>query len=139
MEWKAAKATCQAKPLTNWPPKSGTKTIAVPLPHIQRGEVWVVDLGYLGKVRPVVVVSVPFRENERTLCIVVPHTTMLRGTRFEVAIPFPWLEPGAFDAQQTAAVQAIKFERRLGTLNPLQMASVERALAGVLGLRLASP
>jgi mRNA interferase MazF len=45
-----------------------------------------VDLGYQGKVRPVLVVSVPFLDDERTLCIVVPHTTSLRGTRFEVSV-----------------------------------------------------
>ncbi len=50
----------------------------MPLPRIQRGELWRVDLGYLGKVRPVLVVSVPFLAHERTLCIVVPHTTSLR-------------------------------------------------------------
>jgi mRNA interferase MazF len=47
----------------------------MPLPRIQRGELWLVDLGYLGKVRPVLVLSVPFLDHERTLCIVVPHTT----------------------------------------------------------------
>ena len=40
----------------------------MPLPRIQRGELWVVDLGYLGKVRPVVVVGIPFLDRERTLC-----------------------------------------------------------------------
>ena len=60
----------------------------MPLPRIQRGELWLVDLGYLGKVRPVLVVSVPFLDHERTLCVVVPHTTSLIGTRFEVlALP----------------------------------------------------
>ena len=63
----------------------------MPLPRIQRGELWLVDLGYLGKVRPVLVVSVPFQEHERTLCIVVPHTTSVIGTRFEVTIPYPAL------------------------------------------------
>ena len=29
----------------------------MPLPRIRRGEIWLVDLGYLGKVRPVAVVS----------------------------------------------------------------------------------
>jgi mRNA interferase MazF len=73
----------------------------MPLPRIQRGELWVVDLGYLGKIRPVLVVGVPFRENERTLCIVVPHTTSVIGTRFEVALPHSTLDPkGAFDVQQ---------------------------------------
>jgi mRNA interferase MazF len=89
----------------------------MPLPLIQRGELWIVDLGYLGKVRPVLVVSVPFLENERTLCIVVPHTTSVIGTRFEVIVRAHGLKDGAFDVQQTSAVQAAKFVRRIGTLN----------------------
>jgi len=109
----------------------------MPLPRIQRGELWRVDLGYLGKVRPVLVVSVPFLENERTLCIVVPHTNSLRGTRFEIAVPHPFLSGGAFDVQQTAAVQAMKFLQRLGALTADQMGDIERALAQVLGLQLA--
>ncbi len=109
----------------------------MPLPPIQRGDLWQVDLGDLGKVRPVLVVGIPFGENERTLCIVVPHTTSLRGTRFEVVVPHPALSGGAFDVQQTAAVQAVKFIQRLGTLRTDQMALVERALAQVLGLKLA--
>ena len=47
------------------------------------------------------------------------------------------MKAGAFDVQQTAAVQAVKFVRRLGALNPEQMAAVEQALADVLGLKLA--
>ena len=93
----------------------------MPLPRIQRGELWLVDLGYLGKVRPVLVVSIPFLENERTLCIVVPHTTSIIGTRFEASISHTALQPGVFDVQQTAAVQAAKFVRRLGTLSPSQI------------------
>jgi mRNA interferase MazF len=108
----------------------------MPLPRIQRGELWLVDLGYLGKVRPVLVVSVPFLEHERTLYLVVPHTTSLIGTRFEVAVEHPVLKGGAFDVQQTAAVQAIKFVRRLGALNVEQMQVVEQSLAQVLGLKL---
>ena len=109
----------------------------MPLPRIQRGELWLVDLGYLGKVRPVLVLSVPFLDHERTLCIVVPHTTSLLGTRFEVSVEHPALKAGALDVQQTVAVQAVKFVRRLGALSPNQMRPVERAVAQVLGLALA--
>jgi len=110
----------------------------MPLPLIQRGELWVVDLGYLGKVRPVLVVGVPFLAHERTLCLIVPHTTSLIGTRFEVAVSHSMLEAkGAFDVQQTAAVPAIKFVRRLGRLNPEQMRQVETVLAQALRLKLA--
>lgn len=106
----------------------------MPLPRIQRGELWLVDLGYLGKVRPVLVASIPFLDSERTLCIVVPHTTSVLGTRFEIAIAHPALREGALDVQQTAAVQAAKFVRRLGMLNPEQMLQVEQKLRHVLGL-----
>jgi mRNA interferase MazF len=82
-------------------------------------------------------VGIPFLEHERTLCIIVPHTTSLLGTRFEVVIEHAALGKGAFDVQQTAAVPAIKFVRRLGTLNPAEMRKVETVLAQVLGLKLA--
>jgi mRNA interferase MazF len=107
----------------------------MPLPRIQRGELWLVDLGYLGKVRPVLVVSIPFLDNERTLRIIVPHTTTVIGTRFEITIAHPALKEGAFDVQQTAAVQATKFVRRLGSLSSHQVGLIERALAQVLGLK----
>ena len=109
----------------------------MPLPSILRGELWLADLGYLGKVRPVLVVSIPFGPNDRTLCLVVPHTTSLRGTRFEISLPHPRLAPGAFDVQQTAALPALKLERRLGTLSPEQFKQIEHALADILGLKLA--
>lgn len=108
----------------------------MPLPRIQRGELWLVDLGYLGKVRPVFVASVPFRDHERTLCIIVPHTTSVIGTRFEVDVPLPGLERGVFDVQQTSAVQAAKFVRRLGALNAMQIVKIENALATILGLKI---
>jgi mRNA interferase MazF len=110
----------------------------MPLPRIQRGELWVVDLGYLGKVRPALIVGVPYLDHERTLCLMVPHTSSLRGTRFEVAVDHPSLGEGAFDVQQTAAVPAIKFVRRLGSLNPQDMRRVENVLAHALGLKLAA-
>jgi mRNA interferase MazF len=64
-----------------------------------RGEVWIVDLGLAAKVRPAVVLSVPPSETERALVTLVPHTTSLRGSRFEVATRVPFLKEGAFDAQ----------------------------------------
>ncbi len=109
----------------------------MPLPHIQRGDIWLVDLGYLGKVRPALIISVAFREDERRLCIIVPRTTTLIGTRFEVRIQHPALAEGAFDVQQTAAVQAAKLVRRLGALETNQLRLVEQSLAEVLGLKLA--
>jgi mRNA interferase MazF len=108
----------------------------MPRPRIQRGELWIADLGYVGKIRPVLVVSVPFLENERALCIVVPHTTSVLGTRFEISINHYALKPGAFDVQQTAAIQSVKLVQRVGSLDGQQLAKIEGALAAVLGLQI---
>lgn len=37
------------------------------MPDTARGEVWLVDLGMAAKVRPCVVVSVPFADEDRAL------------------------------------------------------------------------
>lgn len=50
----------------------------------KRGEIWSIDFGMAAKVRPALVLSLPFGENDRTLIGVVPHTTSLRGSQFEV-------------------------------------------------------
>ena len=62
----------------------------------KRGEVWQVDFGMIQKVRPAVVVSVPCQDSDRSLIAVVPHTTAIRGSRFEVAFPVRFLKSGAF-------------------------------------------
>ncbi len=50
-----------------------------------RGDVWIVDLRMVAKVRPCLVVSIPADdENDRVLTTVVPHTTSTRQSRFEV-------------------------------------------------------
>lgn len=69
------------------------------MPNASRGEVWLVDLGMTAKVRPAVIFSVPVHDDERAVFAIVPHTTALRGGRFEVPLQVPWLEPGAFDVQ----------------------------------------
>lgn len=95
----------------------------------KRGEVWLADLGLAGKVRPVLVASVAFSEVERALYAVIPHTTSLRGGRFEVAVNVQWLAQGAFDVQGTRPVPPPALLRKLGTLNPAQMDSVVNALS----------
>jgi len=53
--------------------------------EVRRGEVWLVGLGMAQKVRPVVILSVAYLDQERALVTYVPRTTILRDTRFEVA------------------------------------------------------
>lgn len=40
-----------------------------------RGEVWLVDLSYVAKVRPCLVVSLPVLIEDRALTTLVPYTT----------------------------------------------------------------
>jgi mRNA interferase MazF len=62
-----------------------------------RGDVWLVDLGPIAKVRPCLVISIPFEDQDRALVSVVPHTTSRRGSRFEIEVNVKFLAPGAFD------------------------------------------
>jgi mRNA interferase MazF len=68
----------------------------------RRGEVWLFDCGMVAKVRPVLVLSVPFTDTDRALATVVLHTTTLRGSQFEVKIQVSFLKEGAFVPQSIA-------------------------------------
>jgi mRNA interferase MazF len=100
----------------------------------ERGEVWLADLGLAAKVRPVLVVSVPFSERDYALTQVIPHTTQPRGAQFEVRVNVRFLESGAFNVQGMLAVPSAKFVRRLGSLLPPQLAEVEATITRWLGL-----
>jgi mRNA interferase MazF len=68
----------------------------------------------------------------------VPHTTALRQSRFEVAVPVRFLKPGAFDAQGIVTVPPVRLMNRLGTLSVEQMRSVERGVCMWLGINVAA-
>jgi mRNA interferase MazF len=104
------------------------------VPSIERGEVWLVDLGLAAKARPAVVFNIPFLDHERAVFAVVPHTTALRGSRFEVVVPVPWLGSGAFDVQGLRHLPRPVFLRRLGDLNPAQMQKIAQAIKLWLGI-----
>ena len=94
-----------------------------------RGDVWLVDLGMVAKVRPCLICSILAKEeNDRVLATIVPHTTSTRDSRFEVASNVRSLKPEAFDAQNIITIPAAKLMRRLGTLPDDQMADVESAI-----------
>ena len=99
----------------------------------QRGEVWLVDLGLAAKVRPALVLSVPAGDADRALVALVPHTTSVRGSRFEVPVPVPFLRAGAFDAQSLVTIPFPRLIRRLGRLHPIQLAQVEQGVRAWLG------
>ena len=93
-----------------------------------------VDLGLAAKVRPCLVISVPALDQDRALATLVPHTTSVRGTRFEVALRIPFLHTGAFDTQNIVTIPHAKLVRKLGILTNEQLSSVEAAMQKWLGL-----
>ena len=100
----------------------------------QRGEVWLVDLGLAAKTRPALVLSVPPAEIDRALVSLVPHTTSLRGSRFETPFPVSFLRPGGFDAQNLVTVPPPRLLRLLGRLTPEQILKVESRVSRWLAL-----
>lgn len=103
--------------------------------HADRGSVWIVDLGMVAKVRPCLILSVPTDPQDRVLVTLVPHTTSVQGTRFEVVVQAKCLHGGGvFDAQQVATVPQAKLVRKLGDLPQDQLALVEEAVRRWLDL-----
>ena len=101
----------------------------------KRGEVWLVDLGMVEKVRPALILSGPSANTDRDLITVIPHTTTLRGSRFEINIPLPFLKPGAFLAQSPATVPTPRAEKQLGRMTDAQVRQIENALLEWLEIR----
>jgi mRNA interferase MazF len=99
-----------------------------------RGEVWLVDLGYVAKVRPCLVVSIPDLDEDRALVTLIPHTTKARGSRFEVDVEAKFLRAGVFDAQNLVTIPYVKLIKKLGFLSSEQLWWVEDALVLWLGL-----
>ena len=95
------------------------------MPVPKRGEVWLADLGFVAKTRPVLVLSVPFSDSDYALISIVPHTTSTRDSAFEVKISVSGLKPGAFNIQGLTAVSPSVFIRRLGKLQAVQMELIE--------------
>ena len=103
--------------------------------RVERGEVWLVDLGLAAKVRPCLILSIPATgEDDRVLTTIVPHTTSVRGTKLEVSTSVRFLRSGAFDIQQIASIPTAKFIRRLGTLDDVMMKDIVACVKHYLAL-----
>ncbi len=98
------------------------------MPRADRGEVWLIDLGYAAKIRPCLVLNVPILDTDRALVTVIPHTTSARGTRFEVAISRPFLHRGVFDAQNPTTITQAELIRKLGNLEADELSRIETAV-----------
>jgi mRNA interferase MazF len=104
------------------------------MPNPNRGDVWIVDLGLAGKVRPALVLSIPSAIGDRALVTLVTHTTSPRNSQFEVAVTARFLKRGVFDAQNLVTVPLAKLVRKIGELRADQLAAVEQVVRRWLAL-----
>ena len=88
----------------------------MPKPSPQPGEVWVIDAGYVAKVRPCLILTGPPADDELDLVTVVFHTTTLRNNQCELKISKPFLKEGAFHLQEIHSAPIPRLERKLGAL-----------------------
>jgi mRNA interferase MazF len=100
------------------------------------GEVFVVDLGYEGKVRPVVVMSREDSDAPRALAICVPLTSQNRGSRYEVTVPrVPWLKLQTYaNVQAIGSVGFHALTNKRGRFEPAVIAKIKDAIRFALDL-----
>lgn len=100
----------------------------------ERGDVWQIDFGLAAKVRPALLLTGEPDDNALDVFTVLLHTTALRGSRWELPIPKPFLKEGAFHLQHNQTISGAKLLRRLGSLTVPEMQTVEQALRDRLKL-----
>ena len=100
------------------------------------GEVYLVDLGMAGKVRPVVIVTREDASAPRALSVIVPLTTQNRGTQYEVQMPrVPWLKHQSFaNVQAIATYEHHEFLERRGCFDPFTLEKIKQAIRWALDL-----
>jgi len=102
---------------------------------MKRGEIWQADLGYAGKIRPVLILSIECHDEERAIVTYVPRTTSVwEKGRFDVPHRARGMREGAFAVQLIGSIPRAKYERRIGAVTPEVLAEVEKAVKLWLGL-----
>src|SRR5437667_9895444 len=97
-------------------------------------EIWRVDLGLTAKVRLCLIMSDYPTEVELALMLVIPHTTAIRGNRWEFACAKSFLKPGVFHLQQIQPVSLNRLETKLGALTSDEFRTLGKQLARLLNL-----
>lgn len=100
------------------------------------GEIHLVDLGMVGKVRPAIVVSREDPDAPRAIALCVPVTTRNRDSRYEVALgKLKFLDKDSWaNVHGLTSVEHAKLLRRLGRVTPAQLEELKKALRFALDL-----
>jgi mRNA-degrading endonuclease toxin of MazEF toxin-antitoxin module len=106
--------------------------------HPKPGEVFWVDLGASGKVRPLMVVSREDAQSERALSVCVPLTTAIRGGSYEVSIPrvrwMPGSDDGVANVLGISSIEHHRLGRRAGRFEDSIISDVRNRIAWMLEL-----
>ena len=94
------------------------------------GEVYMLDLDYQGKVRPIVIMSREDDEAPRAVSLFVPLTKEYRGSRYEIAMPrVPWLKLQSYaNVQAIGSVGHHELVDRRGRFEPTAVSSIKSAI-----------
>jgi mRNA interferase MazF len=100
------------------------------------GELYLVDLGIIGKVRPAVILSREDPQSPRAVAICAPLTTRNRGSNYEVSLgKLKFLDKESWvNIQGLTSINHQKLLRRLGRLDALHFDKVKAALRFALNL-----
>jgi mRNA interferase MazF len=102
---------------------------------MNRGEIWMADLGYTAKVRPVLILSIDYNDEERAVVTYIPRTTSVWSEgRFDVSHKARGMKDGAFAVQLVGTAPDAKFMRRINEVSAATMGEIESALKLWLGL-----
>ncbi len=100
------------------------------------GEVWMVDMGMVGKIRPTVVVLDDQVPVERSIVVHVPITSQNRGSELEVSLGhLRFLTPESVaNVQGIGSLPKTRFERKLGVLPSADLERIRQAMRRAFGL-----
>ncbi|MFO1437291.1 MAG: hypothetical protein U1F81_03150 [Verrucomicrobiaceae bacterium] len=100
---------------------------------VNPGDVWTIGLGYSEKIRDYAVIAVP--NDARNLAIVVPSTTVIRGSAFEIqrsksSKKSVWNVPGLLSLD----VSKIRSGKKVGTVGLEELLQILQAIDAALKL-----
>jgi len=100
------------------------------------GDVFMLDLGFQGKHRPVVIVSREDADAPRALSVFVPLTKESRGGKYEVSMPrVPWLKlPCYANVLGMGAAEWHELTDRRGRFDTTTVVKIKDAIRWMLDL-----
>ncbi len=102
---------------------------------MNRGDIWQVDLGYSGKVRPVLILSIDYNDDERAIVTYIPRTTSVwPHNRFDIPHKARGMKDGAFAVQLIGSISNAKYLRKVGQVDTATLQKIEETVRLWLGL-----